>query len=294
MSENTPLDLLREWIFRQLQAASAGWLREKVEQLSEAARDRDLYLAISLVPSKIGKEDLRLEASDLAAAEGARSGWRPGGWSVDQAARLILLLSAKGSDAQFAERLEQLCTTADVGELITFYRGLPLYPAQERYVARASEGARTNMKAVFEAVAHHNPYPAEQFGEAAWNQMVLKALFVGSTLNPIQRIDERRNPDQMRMLCDYAHERWAAGRDVSPEIWRGVGPFADEAALADLERALASDHPLERQGAALALRECPDPKAARLLGSVPDMLSKIESGGISWDTVYQNLTNPID
>ena len=96
-------------------------------------------------------------------------------------------------------------------ELVAFYRGLPLYPDQPRYVARATEGLRTNMKSVFEAVAHRNPYPSEQFPEAAWNQMVLKALFVGSPLWPIVGTGPARaTPTLARMLCDYAHERWAA------------------------------------------------------------------------------------
>ncbi len=41
-----------------------------------------------------------------------------------------------------------------------------LYPDQPRYVLRAAEGVRTNMKAVFEAVAHRNPYPSEQLAGA--------------------------------------------------------------------------------------------------------------------------------
>ena len=45
--------------------------------------------------------------------------------------------------------------------------------------------------------------------------MVLKALFVESTLHPIQGLDARANEALAHMLCDYAHERWAAGRPVS-------------------------------------------------------------------------------
>ncbi len=73
-------------------------------------------------------------------------------------------------------------------------------------------------------MAHRNPYPSERFAENRWNHMVLKAIFVGSPLHPIQGLDARANPPLARMLCDYAHERWAAGRPVSPELLRCVGP----------------------------------------------------------------------
>ena len=178
--------------------------------------------------------------------------------------------------------------TADVGELVTFYRGLPLYPGQTQYVRRASEGVRSNMKAVFEAVAHYNPYPAEQFDESVWNQMVLKALFIGSSLQPIMGLDERANPMLMRMLCDYAHERWAAGRNVSPELWRCVGPYADDAAIADLARVLERGTPPEREGAILALIACSQPRAADLLESVPELAARAESGELNWATVVSN------
>jgi len=264
-----------------------AWLEEKLAAFESGVADRDLYLAVSLAPRKMGKADLALAADDFAEADRVRRGWTPLGWTVDQAARLLLLLVSGGSDAQFAARLDALCRTADVGELITFYRGLPLYPAPERHLARAAEGARTNMKAVFNAVAHHNPYPFEQFPEQTWNHMVLKALFIDSPLHPIQGLDERANPSLMRMLCDYAHERWAARRPVSPELWRCVGPYADDAAIADLERVLGSEDERERLAAALALAASPHPRAAAVLDQVPELRAGIESRQLSWDTVAQ-------
>ncbi len=139
------------------------------------------------------------------------------------------------------------------------------------------------MQPVFEAVAHRNPYPKEQFGENAWNHMVLKALFIGSRLDPIQGLDARANPALMRMLCDYAHERWAASRPVTPELWRCVGPFADRAALADLERVLTTGNPLERQAAALALSTSPDGGAADILRTkAPDLAKAAAAGKPGW------------
>ena len=121
------------------------------------------------------------------------------------------------------------------------------------------------MKPVFEAVAHRSPYPREIFDESAWNQMVLKALFIGSELAPIQGLDERANPDLAGVLLDYAHERWAAGRWVSPELWRCVGPFAHGRALKDLERVAATGTTEERDAALQALRASPAAEAGAIL-----------------------------
>ena len=242
-------------------------------------------MAISLAARRLGKADLALEAGDLAAAERARPGWDPAGLSVDQAGRLVLVLAmADGNRGRFRERLEVLCNTAEVAELIAFYRGLPLYPDPEALRARAAEGVRSNLPPVFEAVAHRNPYPREQFDERAWNHMVLKALFVDSRLAPIAGLDARVNPALARMLRDYAHERWAAGRPVSPELWRCVGPVADDDALTDLERALGEADGGAR-GAALALSTSPHPEARSLLSRAPDLARAVGAGEISWDAL---------
>lgn len=176
-------------------------------------------------------------------------------------------------------------------ELIAFYQGLPLFPNQKVYVARAGEGARTNMKAVFEAVAHRNPYPAENFDEHAWNQLVLKAVFVGSSLNAIHDFDRRRNEDLARTLVDYAHERWAASRVITPELWRAVGPFIDESMLDDMKRVADSANPTERQAAVLALCECGMPAAEALINLSPEIVSKVEAGRVSWETVASEIEN---
>jgi hypothetical protein len=286
---STSRDLLFAWLGRQLPEPARLWLDEQLGKLTGEVRDRDLYIALGLVPRKLGKADLDLTEADLEAAGRVRPGWDPRGWSVDQAARIVILLHAGGTGAVFAQRFTQLCRTADVAEAIAFYRGLPLYPDPERLEAQAAEGTRTNMRAVFEAVAHRSPYPKEQFAENRWNHMVLKALFVGSALHPIQGLDERANPPLARMLCDYAHERWAAGRPVSPELWRCVGPHADAEALADLQRVLASGSAAERKAAALALAACPDPRARELIAAAPELAAAIEGGELSWARLADEL-----
>jgi hypothetical protein len=279
----SPRALLDRWLAAQLPAEATAWLTKSTAQLQSSGTDSDLYMAVSMVTRKIGKADMRLSDADLREANAARTGWDPRGWSADQAARVRLVLALEGDAARLSRCLDQLCITADVSELAAFYRGLPLYPEPARYLARATEGLRTNMKNVFESIAHRNPYPSEQFPEAAWNQMVLKALFVGSALWPIVGLDARANPALARMLRDYAHERWAASRPVSPELWRCVGPHATGAALQDLEKVLKQGTEPERKAAALALRASPDASAAAVLQRDPTLAKLAGEGKLTWE-----------
>jgi hypothetical protein len=277
--------LLQQWVEGRVDAAGAQWLREAAAAVQADPGDRALFRHVSLVTRKLGNAPLALNAAALAAARAACPGWDPSSWSVDQAARIRLLLAAAGDAVAFVRRLDALCATADLEELVAFYRGLPLYPDPPRHRLRAAEGVRSNMKSVFEAVAHHNPYPSEQLPEDAWNQMVLKALFVGTALDPIVGLDHRANPALARMLGDYAHERWAAGRPVSPELWRCVGPFAGAALLADLARVLATGTPPERAAAVLALQSSSGADARKLLAPHAALRDAVAGRGTTWADV---------
>lgn len=283
-----PAELLQEWLRRQLPEAAQDWLAQQLDKLADDASDRTVHIALGMVPRRLGKDDLALDADALEAASQARPGWDPRGWSVDEAARILILLTAPASDEQFVKRFTDLCRSADVSEAIAYYRGLPLYPAPELLEPQAAEGVRTNMRAVFEAVAHRNPYPRERFDQNRWNQMVLKALFVDSTLKPIQGLDERANFELAQMLCDYAHERWAAQRKVSPELWRCVGRFATGEMVEDLRNALSTGDDTERKAAALALSASPTSRAKEILTSAADLVDQIENGTVNWDGLGQD------
>ena len=273
------VELLRRMVTAR--AGDAGpWVAERLEALAAGAPERDLHIVLGLAPRRLGKADLAPTPEEVASAEAARPGWRLDGWSLDGAMRVLALL-VHGGQRPFAARFEDLRRTADAAELIALYRGLPLYPEPEALDFEVGEGLRSNLRPVFEAVAHRNPFPRERFEEHRWNHMILKALFVGSRLAPIQGLDERANPELARILREYAHERWAAGRPVTPELWRCVGPFATGDAVADLGRAL--DGP-GAQGAALALAASPDPEAARLLDGRPEA-RRIAEGRLTWDSL---------
>lgn len=290
MGEQTsPADLLQNWLQRHLHGDAAAWLDEALASLADDSSDRQFFKLFSFVTRKIGKDDLPLGEDDLKSADAARPGWDPRLWSTDQAARVLLLLRSETDPAKFFTRAEQLFITSDVGEAVALYRGLPLYPGQKQFAARGAEGIRTNMKGIFEAVAHRNPFAKEQFDENAWNQMVLKALFIESPLWPIQGLDERANPTLARMLVDYAHERWAAHRSVSPELWRCVGPYADDTALDDLAKVLAKGSEKEQQAAALALASCPDERAKESLSKQAGLATAVSHGELTWNSLMGQI-----
>jgi hypothetical protein len=281
----SPAELLHRWLAARLTPAAAEWLESATARVRGGNGDRDLFFAIGEAPRRVGRDPLMPTAGELQEASASRPGWDPRDWTLDGAARVRLLLASTADGATFARRLDTLCNAAEVGELVAFYRGLPLYPDPVRHVLRAAEGLRSSMRVVFEAVAHRNPYPAEQFAETAWNQMVLKALFVGTRLDLIAGLDARANPALARMLCDYAHERWAASRPVSPELWRCVGPFATGAVLDDFRRLLERGTGTEKQAAALALATSEDARAKALLDSHPALAEAARGGRLDWESL---------
>jgi hypothetical protein len=251
---DTFIALTDKWISRSVTESAASWFREAVDRIRRERRGDSLAAMIGLAPRRLGKADLALTPDDKARATALRSGLDPSEWSIDQAARIAFMAASYAQDdTAFAASFDSFCATAGLGELIALCRGLPVYPAAALLESRAREAVRSGMRPVFEAVAHRNPYPVEYFAEDAWNQMVVKAFFIGSHLWPIQGLDRRANSHLARMLVDLAQERWAAGRPVSGEIWRCVAPHADSQGVAALVRAFETGDEKERLAVALAL-----------------------------------------
>lgn len=262
-------DVLRRWLLSRIEPGALSWLDDRLAAVATGDR-KELYLAFGLAVRKTGKSDLKLTEAELAEAATTRPGWNPRGWTVDQTARVLLVLRHPAEDAaKFVDTLDHLFAAGEVHELIALYQGLPLYPHQSALALRCAEGQRTNIQSVFRAIALDNPFPSEQLNEDQWNQLILKCQFVGVSLAPVVGLDQRCNAKLAKMLDDFAHERWAAKRPVSPELWRCVAPFADDAMLADLQKVLTTGTEVERAAAGLALRTCPHPQAKAMLSGLP-------------------------
>ena len=286
------VSLADDWISRTANANALSWFRDSIAQIRKTPGGDTLAIAIGLAPRRLGKADLPLTPDDMARAAALRPGLDPSGWSVDQAARVAFAVAGYANDdAAFAAWFDGFCASAEINELIALCRGLPVYPAAALLESRAREAIRSGMKPVFEAVAHRNPYPVEYFDEDAWNQMVVKAFFIGSQMWPIQQLDSRANPHLARMLVDLAQERWAAGRPVSGEVWRCVAPHADAEGISSLVHAFESGGDKERLAVALALQQAPTSPAhptfvqRGLSGQLDQLQSRLAAERIEWQAL---------
>jgi hypothetical protein len=277
------LQLSGEWVSQKADDRGVAWFRGAIRDVAHAANERPLSVAIGLAPRRLGKADLSLSKTDLTRAEALRPGLDLSDWSIDQLVRVALMAASHaGDDAAFAARFDSFCATAEINELVALCRGLPVYPNAALIEPRAREAVRSGMKPVFEAVAHRNPYPREMFAEDAWNQMVVKAFFMGSTLWPIQGLDDRANPRLARMLVGLAQERWAAERAVSAEVWRCVAPHADNEGIAAMVRGWNEGGDKERLAIALALRSAPQIRASLPAEEIASLQARLASEKMNW------------
>lgn len=227
--------LLSDWLAKRVAPESFAWLNQQIAKIRQNSAPRTLFIAFSSISRQLEKQDLNLSPQELQQAEQLVKGWHPKQWTLEQVGRSLLILSFPHEDADFyVNTIDKIFATADLQEAIALYQSLPLLPYPEKFKLRAAEGVRTNMTAVFNAVALHNPYPAHYLDDLAWNQMILKAFFVGTPLDSVYGLKSRNNPQLAQMLLDYARERLAAQRSVSPQLWDLVAPFNSQA-IADLQ-----------------------------------------------------------
>jgi hypothetical protein len=190
---------------------------------------------------------------------------------------------------KYFRNIENLFLAAEVNELIALYSALPVLAYPQQWCARCAEGIRNNIADVLTAIMCNNPYPSENLNEPAWNQLVLKAFFTEKAISQIIGLDDRANEQLAKTLSDYAHERWAAHRQVNPLLWRCVGPFINEDILPDIQKLISSDNVMDNEAAALAIDSSSFTSAKKLLSD--KYRNEIEQGTLSWITLAEKMND---
>jgi hypothetical protein len=261
------------------------WLAQQAQKIQSLGSSTSFFLAFSQASRYFKKSPLNLSLEQKQAASALIPGFDPSHWDLLQTARTSLLLHFPQEKTSWFKAINQLFETADMHEHQALFAALPLLPFQEDLIPRAIDGLRTNISSVFDSIALNNPFPAQYFPEANWNQMALKAVFMQRPLFRIHNLEERRNLSLATIASDFAHERWAAGRPVMAEIWRLVVPFFDQNFLQDIQKVIASGDLLQIQAAVLACSKSDFAPAQALAASHPEILSEIQTGKITWQRI---------
>jgi hypothetical protein len=203
-----------------LAAAVPAGGRAWVAALTDAGAPARFTSDFAAATRRAGSGPLALDAGGVACLRGVGLDWPVDEWTMDDLARVAMLVNAAerlAPDA-FAALVADCHAHGDLEERRAVLRALPLLPDAGRFVALAVDACRTNVRSLFEAIACDNPFPAAHFPEPAFNQMVLKTVFQGVPLARLVGLGARSGAELRRMARDYARERRAAGRPVSADL----------------------------------------------------------------------------
>lgn len=276
-------DVLRDVLKNSLERSQYNWMQERINTLLETVSFRDFYIGYTLIKQKLG--DRSPELSDPGNNKFATY-LSYKGVSLSDVGRMYLLselLNKKGGDYQ--EAVVKLIEVADAEELAVFLKFIAFLPSPEIFRNTAAQALRTNIEPVFDAIALRNPYGRFYFNEQQWNQMYLKAAFMQRPLLQIEGVEERANTELSRIISDYAHERWAASRDIDPHIWRPVGFKPAESTYADMKYLMEDGSAVEMKAAVLVCESSQDPALRSLIGEKQEWLKQMHDGTLNWNNL---------
>jgi len=210
-------ELIKEYCLKQIQDEKIkNWLDQKLNMIKS---DQEFFISFALVNKKIPRDHLQPTLEQIKNFHRANCEFTIENWRLDQLCRLSLLMNYPLLNLR---NLTKLISVADTQEQITIYKSIFYLENASQYTPLVVDGIRTNIIDIFDAIALKNLYPTKYFSEDQWNQMVLKAIFMERPIYQIKDIDLRRNEKLAHILFDYARERWAASRLVTPELWRMI------------------------------------------------------------------------
>lgn len=204
-------------------------------------------------------------------------------WTKDQLVRTLVLLSMdEGDQNDFIQVIEDLFQTADNREAQAIYAALPFFNYAPVWTQRATEAIRSNVGLIFDAMAFNNPYPARYFDDTAWNQLVLKTIFNDKSIWNILGLEDRRNQSLAVTISDFAHERWAAGRTLSAEVWFLTVPFPSTRYWQDTYQLLNSETSADRNAGYLLWKAHADSAPENFTETFQSLFDDFKTQTIEW------------
>lgn len=258
-----------------------NWLEDFIQSSGQSAQLAKVFV---MMPRKTGKLQVAVNDDQQKALDIAGFGYIRN-WTIDKLSRVWLLASLDLEDQELLfSSIDRLFLSAEVNEAIALYSALPFLAHPEIWVKRCAEGIRSNIGSVLEAIMENNPYPASNLDESAWNQLVLKAFFTEKNIKNIVGLDQRANLQLALTLVDYAKERWAAGREVNPQLWRLVAKFINAEIFEDLKIGLQHYDQAEQRAIALAVAQSGYQPAKDYINTFPELKLALADGSLNWNS----------
>ncbi len=268
-------ELIKEYCLNELKdEKTKNWFDQKLNSIKT---DQDFFITFALINKKIPRGQLQLNPGQIQNIQLKYPEFNIDNWTLDQLCRFSLLMYYPLLRVQ---SITTLISVADTREQVTIYKSIPYLANASHFASIVVNGIRTNIVDVFDAIALNNPYPASNFSQDEWNQMVLKAIFMERPIYQIKDVDQRKNKKLAHILFDYARERWAASRRVTPELWRMMrGCLTEELFLEMRKQMVEGDEP-SQQAMLKVIKESNLDVAQKWLNT-----QSIKTGNISWDQI---------
>src|SRR5690606_33859194 len=149
---------------------------------------------------------------------------------------------------------------------------------------RCTEGIRSNMAPVRQAILLQNHYPSRFLDEGAWNQLVLKAFFTDEDIPQIVGLKARNNAALESALVDYAYELHAAKRGINPFLWVLVTPFLDDRAYQIMEQLMQESTAMQtRKAIAYAFGASNFAPAIDFINGKDELTELLDTAGTPWE-----------
>jgi hypothetical protein len=149
------------------------------------------------------------------------------GWTVDDAARVLLLTAMPLRGPVLAEQVGLLYRYGAAAEKRAVLRALPSLDIGDGAVELLHDAIRTNDTRLVAAAL--GPY-ASHLDDQAWRQAVLKCVFMEIPLTAVAGLDRRADGELGRMLASLDDERRAAGRTIPADASALLAQISNEAA----------------------------------------------------------------
>ncbi len=268
-------ELIKEYCLNELQdEKTKSWLDQKLHSIKT---DQDFFISFALINKKIPRDHLQLSPAQIQTIHLKYPEFNIENWTLDQLCRFSLLMYYS---LLSVKSLTKLISVADTREQISIFKSITYLENASHFTPIVVNGIRTNIVDIFDAIALKNPFAASYFSQDEWNQMILKAVFMERPIYQIKNIDQRKNEKLAHILFDYARERWAASRRVTPELWRMISGYITEKLFVEMIKKIAEGNAPDQKAMLKLIQESNLDAAQQWLSS-----QSIEIEPISWNQI---------